>query len=379
MSGNPARQHRNIATLLTAALTLAAFSPMASAQDKPDFPTIRETELAEIDRNNVEAWVAASIRQLLNAQNDANVQTQGRDFFQTVRTNVKDASATEKFRQGMASIMADAFVQQYPTAPANRRPLAEVYILMSLSQPGVASDNVIDALELGLTSPRPAGRVVAVNGLRELRDKLTAEQWSQLVPVIQEAAAKEPNGVTLGHMYRFLMATQAERIQQVIPAFLAILQARLERFEQRESWPVQSDVEAVRWLSPRIAGMQDPQQQNQATLAIARLMTNAVYAYLNNPGEKYLEPLERVIVQTEEELTDVVRRRAAGAQIPSVSTPLLAKIPPDRNAVLLALNNWIGNAQQEGLLNRQPFGFERGLNITVPPAATQPAETPDEG
>ncbi len=354
-------------------LGLALASVALAQQAKPDFATISKTELKEIDRNNVAAWISQQMQQLFAATDDAALQKQGLEFVQTVRDSLKDPAVNAKFREGMATLIAESFVKQYKAAPATRRPLAAPFSLMPLEAPGLPLPAVIDAYKLALGDTKPAGRLVAASGLRVLRDKLTDAQWSDLLPVIQKAASAETNDVALGHMYRFLAVGPGPRLQAAIPVVMEILEARLKRFAQK-GWPVPADAEVAKWLGPKVATLPNAQQQNQGTLIMARLMTYAVYAYVNKPGENFIEPLERVIVAAEAQLKDIVTRRAAGTQAPSVTTRLLEKVPPDNNAILLDLNKWIGTAQQEGVLNKQPFGFDRGLKI-APPAASRPAGT----
>jgi hypothetical protein len=371
-----ARPHTSRRWLACIAASLAITSgALAQQAKKPDFATIRKTELKDIDRNNVDAWIGQEIQRFLGATDDAALAKQGREFVETVSSNVRDASATPKFREGMATMLANAFTKQFKSAPATRRPLAGAYPLIALEQIGLPLQNVIDAYKLGLTDTASAGRSAAASGLRSIRDKLTDQQWSDVLPLIQKAGAAEPNAVALGHMYRFLMVGSGPRAQAAAGAVLAILDTRLARFADKKGWPVPADADAVKWLGPQVATMANAQQQNQATLAIARLLTHAVYAYVSKPGDNFVEPLERIAVTSEAQLRQVVSRRATGAELPNVTATMLEKVPADNNAVLLALNKWIGTAQQEGTLNKAPFGFDRGLKIQ-PPAATQPSAAP---
>ncbi|MBI4578351.1 MAG: hypothetical protein HY718_01520, partial [Planctomycetes bacterium] len=193
------------------AVNLMVGSPVLAQQRTPDFVNIRKTNLAGIDRNNVEAWVAEQMQQLFAAKDDKAVQTQGLAFLNTVTTHVKDTSATEGFRTGMAGIVADGFIKSYKAAPVDRRPLAAVYLLLTLqqiveaAQPAQAPQNLVDAFTLALADPTAGARTMGATGLSTLREKFTQPQWTALLPVIQRAAPDEPNEVALDRMYRLLM------------------------------------------------------------------------------------------------------------------------------------------------------------------------------
>ncbi|HOA72924.1 MAG TPA: hypothetical protein PL151_07395 [Phycisphaerae bacterium] len=354
----------------------AALAQAPAAPKKPEFPTIRKTQLATIDRNNVEAWINAQIQQMFAQQDDAALQTQGREFYEAIAQSVKAGDATAEFREGVATILADSFVAQYPKAPSDRRPLAVVYPLMALNaavqQP---TPKMIQAFTMALSEPTPGGRLLGVSGLLTLQKNLNQQQWTELLPVLQKTGAAETSGPVLARIYR-LLALPANAPVDPVPAVLAILDARLSRLDQKQGWPVAADAVAIKWLGERMAGM-SPELQNRATLAIARLMTDAVYAYVSKPGDEILVDLEKVVLAAEKQLTAVVTRRAPNAKVPSptLAAAMLDSGPGQKDSTLLALNKWIGTAQQPGVLNQAPFNFEPGLKVP-PPAAAAVADTP---
>lgn len=366
-------RHSAVKLAIIGLAALAAAAPQAWAQaKKPDFATIRKTELATIDRNNVEAWINSQIQQMFAAQNDQTLQAQGREFVDTITQNARAADATPKFKDGVATILADSFVAQYPKAPANRRPLAAVYPLMALNQLAQPTPKMIDAFTLGLSEPTSGARLLGATGLLTVKAQLNQQQWTALVPVLQKVGSAETNGPTLARIYR-LLALPANAPVDSSAAVLAILEARLGRIEQKKGLPMAADAEAIQWLGERFPTLTNPQVQDKAILLIARMLTNTVYAYVNKPAEPQLAPYEKVIMTAEAELKKAVTRRAPNAKASDLTKAMLDNGPSQANAMLLALNAWIGTAQQAGTLNAAPFNFEKGLKIAPPPAASQPA------
>ena len=107
------------------------------------------------------------------------------------------------------------------------------------------------------------------------------------------------------------------------------------------------------------------------------MLADAVYAYVGKPGDRHIESLERTIIAAESQLKKIVPVLAAGAKLPSpdVTAAMLENGPTQAEAMLLALNKWIGAGQQAGVLNGAPFNFDHGLKIAPPPPTSKPAGT----
>jgi len=346
----------------------------AQAAGTPDFPNIRKTNLATIDRNNVEAWVNQQIQQMLTQRSDDSLRAQGRQFFQAITVNAKAGDATAEFRDGLAGILATSFVEAYSKAPADRRPLACVYPLMALNQLAQPTPKMIEAFTLALSEPTSGGRLLGASGLLAIRAQLNPQQWTALLPVLQKTGAAETNGPALARIYR-LLALPADAPVDTVPVVMAILEGRLARIEQKKGWPLAADAEAIKWLGERLPRLSGDQLQNRATLIMARMMTHAVFAYLSKPGDDALAGLEKVVLASEAQLKEVLNRRASAEKPPSVAAAMLEGGPAQAGNALPALEKWIGTAQEPGSLNKAPFNFEVGLKIP-PPAATVSAANP---
>jgi hypothetical protein len=235
---------------------------------------------------------------------------------------------------------------------------------------------MIQAFTIALSEPTPGGRLLSVSGLLALQKNLNQQQWTELLPVLQKIGAAETSGPVLARIYR-LLALPANAPVDPVPAVLAILDARLSRLDQKQGWPVAADAVAIKWLGERMAGL-SPQLQDRAMLAIARMMTNAVYAYVSKPGDEVLADLEKVVMTAEAQLKTAVTRRAPNAKLPNptLAGAMLDNGPGQKDSTLLALNKWIGTAQQPGVLNQAPFNWEAGLKVPPPTAAASSKPAP---
>lgn len=361
-------------------VVLALASPVAWAQQadapkKPDFATIRKSELAPIDRNDVEKWVNSQIQELFKASSDKELKSQGYEFYRSITQSVRAADATPRYREGVAAILAEAFVNEYKKAPSDRRPLAVVYPLMALNAAAQPTPRIIEAFTLALSEPTPGGRLLGAAGLLAIRGQLNQQQWNALLPALQKAGSDETSGPALARIYE-LLALPANPAPPVdtTPVVMAILDARLARMAQGNGWPMAADADAIQWLGGRMSTLANPQLQDRAALLIARMMTHAVYAYAKNSLEDVISGLEVVVLAAEAQLGQVVNRRASGKRPPSVTNALLDGGAERTNRMLAELKKWIGTDDEPGLLNEAPFNFDVGLKIpppTVTAAATE--------
>jgi hypothetical protein len=168
----------------------------------------------------------------------------------------------------------------------------------------------------------------------------------------------------------------ASRTDAIVTAVMATLDSRADAFEQKESLPLRADADALAWLAER-AG-----QSNNATLRIgvtqraARLLADAVYAYLNNKLTRDLSvPLEETISQVEIRLEVLVRAVDRNLKTPesSVRAALLAGGDDRADKMTAAVTQWIGSGETQGVLNQPPFRFPVGLDIKRKPTATATA------
>lgn len=359
---------------------ILAWTAVAAAQQTPDFATIRKTELGEIDRNNVEAWVSQQIQQLLTAQDNDSIEAQGATFFQTVKTSTTASDATERFKSAFADMLVAAFGKEYAKPADNRKPLGVVYALMAVNQVARPNQVSLDALTRALKDPAAGVRLMAATGLAGIRDQLSEQQWAALLVAVRPVSVAETDAVAALGLYRLLAAPAGPKAEAVMPVVLDTLEARLGAMEQKNLWPALADAEIIRWIGGKVPAMTDAQRQtrDRAILLLGRLMSDAVHAYTTRkPDDIRQETLEKVVMASEAQLKAIAARLSPSARPPDLTAAMLEGGANQAAQMKLALNKWIGTPQDAGVLNGAPYNLPRELGIKRPVATTQTA--PAEG
>ncbi len=336
---------------------------------------IRKNNFPTIDRQRVQTWCQERIKQLLESKEPMKEVPA---FLGEVNPHLLAADATPAFKTGMIEVIAAAFAAQYKPVPAtsSSKPgdsLSAAILLAFIKARETPA--ALPCYKLAIKDAAPSVRLIAAEGL--LKAKLTAQDWDTLLPDVQKQAAVETDPVTLDRLYRLLTAGGGPAQDKAVSAIMAILDARLIRFEQKGEFPALADATATAWLAGRIAQIANNQTKNEVVRRTARLMADAVYHLTQTEaGRDQRQTLERVIVMTEAQLKAMVKVLApAVATQPDVTTPMAAG-GPDRNTKMdKELSAWIGTAQAPGVLNAAPFNFERGLAIKRPAPASGPATT----
>jgi len=368
---------------LAAVLAVLALGRAGSAQEapkEPNWPTIRQTTLQSPDHHTVEQWVDFQVQQLFTNADSKAVEKIGSEFFTIMVQQYKARNASKEFQDGLAKIAAASFTKRYRPSPAGAkppRPLGVAMALMVLRD--FADPSALPCFKAALTDPTPGPRFVGAQGLTAVRQTLSDDDWTALLPALQKAGIQETNPLALRALYRVLFVRKANRIDGAIRVLLAILEQRLLSFEREGKYPVEADGEAAVWLAARAARINNPATQNEITRRLARLLADAVDPYLNAQlDQDRQELLEKGIRVFEEQLRAVVRSRVPNAEIPNptVTAAVLAGGEDRNQKVNDALAQWIGSNEEAGLLNQNPFSLPRGLGIKRKPRppATAPAK-----
>lgn len=362
------------------ALTLSTtvwFPMMAPAQQavQPPQPALRASAtISALDRQTVQKWVDALLDQLFLA---ATPEREDPKFLAQVLEQYNAQGATPAFKEAVSR----SFIASLPKRYAGKtslndsnlpRPVTVVHALLAMNT--FADAGALDLYMKALADDTAAGvRLLAAEGLISIKPKLNAQQWSGVVAAVQKAGESEPDPVVLGRYYRLLATDSDARSQD---AMLKVLDARLNRFEQKNELPAVADRLAAEWLGPRAVAMNNAANQNQITLRMARLLADCVYAYgtVGKLAERK-EPIERVILSADAQLKAIATPKAAGKAIPDVTKAMLDGGPAQVDKMQAEVDRWIGTASAPGLLNAAPFNLPTGLAIKRP--ATAPATTPD--
>lgn len=422
---------RRGALLLVAMAACVVTGQAARAQDAPRFDTIRRTQVSATDRQVIQAWLHEQLAELFQVEDG---KAAGFDLFfrspNGLVPHFRSGDATEGFRAFLAEALSEAVLRAYENHREQAEPAAVSYAITALRIFGRPS--ALPSFQAALGDPLPAVRLLAARGIFAARDQIDGNQWPQVVSGVQQAAIAERHADVLRGLYQCLQVDAAARLPQALPAIQAVLEARLQRFEEQGELPADADADVVLWLARQFGGINNPQMQNQLITATGRLLANAVYAFmllspppdsvvLNqvDPAEAVarsfpaffgLEPgpttveietgddheaavrklrafyervhdqipatrdrirtMERIIHDAESALGAMVRARVTAAQLPNIATPLLRGGRERARDVIAELHKWIGDEETEGLLNREPFQMPRGLGInrTLPEA-----------
>ena len=371
------RHHHKTAGGLIACLAVLTITPSALAQKEPAWSQIRGlSQLTATDKKDVRAWVDAQIKSILAETDPVKSRRQGKAFYTKVAGSFKADNASNAFKDTVSKAVTESFLAQYkPPAKvdaASPHPLGRLYVMMTVvtfKQPGA-----LGCYQKALADPSSGVRERAVTGLLQLRDNLSPEAWTELLPFIKKAALSETNSVVLSRLYAFLTVHQNPRAQATMPIVLDILDARFKRFEEKWSVPRLADGEAAVWLGGRFAAVNDPATKKKIVLTVARLLADSVHVYAKQalkPSER--RSLEAALLATETQLKAMVK----GDAMPDISTIMIkdGKDQDKRAAMLAELDKWIGSAERDGVLNGAPFNLPVGLDIQRAPLPyTQPAE-----
>jgi hypothetical protein len=351
-------------------LALTALLParVLRAQDAPDFATIRKSDFSStIDRDRVSAWVAARFDELLAAD---NALTAGARFYQTMLEHVRATDATRGFKEGMARIVADEFAKRYQARrqknpPDNPIPyVVALTVLRAYDQP-----SALPVFQSALTDPQAGVRLAAASGLLAMR--IPDAQWNQLLPVVQQAAATETDPVTLSRLGQILTRDAGPPLAQAADAVLAVMDARLTRFERQGELPNHADADWAAWLGRRLARTDDTQLRTRIVRTLARLLADAAHAYVNQELPSEIRRDIEVVIASAERQLKLLTNLPANQPI-DVTAALFADEATRDEAITREVDKWIGTDQTTGYLNQAPWNFPPGLGIDRTPPATQP-------
>ncbi len=342
-------------------------------QEPVNLETIRRTDFrSTIDRQRVQAWVKQQLDELFSTETPLPAAGA---FYLRMLVHFSASDATTGFRDGLAELVAEEFTSRYEAEAANPAKTHPIPCAVTLTVLRVyGSPAALPCFKRAIKDPAPGVRLAAAEGL--LAGKIEAQAWETLLSELQKAAMEESDPLTLSRLYRVLTKNGGPPVDQVVTALLETLGARFVRFEQKGESPAMADAEAATWLAGKFSGINNARSRHDIIRGIARLLADAVHAYLEpdatTTGKRQLE---RVIAITEKQLKAIAK--APGNRTQPNVTEVMFKGGEDRNEhMATACEEWIGTEAKAGFLNEQPFNFERGLSIKRAAPTTRPAPSP---
>ncbi len=353
-----------------------AIAAAAVGQDQSlDLAEIRKNNFATIDKQRVQAWCQQRVKLIMASKTPMK---DAPAFVTEVNGHIQAADATNAFKTGMVEAVATAFAAQYKPATDSKNPAAFSSLVLLAFLRAYDNPAATACYKLAINDAFAGVRLVAAEGL--LKSKLAPQDWDALLPTLQKQASAETDPAAMDRFYRVLTMNGGPAIDRVVPALLAIMDARLTRFEQKGEFPVVADANVTTWLAGRFAQINNNQTKNEVIRRTARLVADAVHHYTKTEaGRDQREQLERVVVIAEAQLKAMVKAVVPGAATQPDVTTAMTEGGAERNVKMeKEMAAWIGTDQTAGILNAAPFNFERGLAIKRPvptsgPAATAPA------
>lgn len=329
---------------------------MARAQGVTDNPAMEDlrkrTPAGENDRQTIDDWLEAEFGEIRSSP--------GR--FRNIVNRVREAAdTTQPFRDALAErigLFAESKLAGADLPPGQASELLRTLLDLDhvRTRPGLVA---------GLKLSQPAGRYLAVKGLRGLRDRLTSDpaQVSAFIDALREAGAREPNGVVAERIYDALALPTPT--QEVIAAFDAMIGARIERYARGALFADEAELTGISYLST-INLNRDQSAGFVGRLAmLLRLDIERYVAGLRaqfNPGQR--DAIERRVWVTEEFIERAVRPAAGqGGNLREE----MGTAAPDVSGLIMELNNWIGTPQTPGPLNEAPWNVPVGAPAALPP------------
>jgi len=360
------------------------------AQESPKFATIRANQFSDVDRNTVKDWISNQLDQIFAAEDPETALSASQNFFKTLIPHLQANNATGAFKNGVIDLLAAEFEKRYKTEPSNSKfqpmALASVLTMLKMYPRAAALNSFLQALK----DPAPGIRLLGADGILALRTNVDNTSWTKIIETLDNVGVKETSPIVLSRYYRILEVNTGPRVETSIPVMLKILDSRFTQFEKKGLLPARAEAQAVSWLGARAAALNNNNDlRNNITLRVARVMADAVNAYLpllkEKPDEKNKakiaklqsdkKHLEEVIEAAEQSLKTIAAKLAGGKAQPSVTKAMLEGGSERAKSMNTELENWIGSNEKSGFLNAQPFGLKPGLDIKRPaPESAAPAE-----
>jgi hypothetical protein len=265
----------------------------------------------------------------------------------------------------MTAIQAAVFTAQYKPPAAgqpNPAPLPTVFALLATKlTPNVSA---LPCYQAALADPSSGVRLVAADGLLSI--KIPADEFDAIFNQLSKIAAAEPNPAVLSRQWRVLAQPGQASDANIAEALLAILEARVIRFEQKGESPSIVDVDMLKWLVGKLPTLNDAAVRNQVIQLAARVMTDAAYVYVTAKPAKFQAQRLEVVIQTSEKMLGTLVKPTGNAKLPSVTSAMSRGGDDAPGKMQEALIAWIGDGDVDGLLNGDPYKFKRGLGIERP-------------
>jgi len=322
-----------------------------------DIDTVRkQPAINQAAREVIGKWLGDKLRELQATDERARIAELTSEILQPWRA--QDTSPA--FRQAFAATLVatvSKFLQD--SKPDHARAMVRM-----LAQ--AASPDALDTCLKALGHADAAVRYWAAAAVAALHGKLTPSDVQKAVGALRDAGRKEPEPLVVRQIYRAMGFNM--RTEQATTAVLAVVDARLKRYESAPARWSDAELEAIRVLDELQRNLPE-RIKVQIVQTLAKVLRAAWARYATGPQEPEASNLERIIEDAEGLLKRIVRGAGPATRLPDVAGAMKNE-PKERkiDAMKLALNEWIGTDRSEGVLNRAPWNVPRQAGATSQPA-----------
>jgi hypothetical protein len=327
----------------------------AWAQNAPDEDVVLDTirvlsSIGSSDQRRIRDWVDAQLAELSGPS--VNAATKFQQMRTRITTQFGNANNTPAFNEQFAAQLAQVAADRFSAGnldPQLMRGLARGMMEINRIE-------TVPGLLAGLENDDQATRYLSATTLGQLRRQLStnADQFTNVVRALREAGTRETNGVVLRSIYRAL--SYEDKVGDVLPAFLAIMDARLAARRGGSVIADGGEEAALQFFAQRpVANAVGAEQRKQLVNRLAPFarMLAARYQAERLPFAEQ-DHIERTLWLTEEVWSILTGQQG---QVREVLENQGRAGRPQLEAAVVA---WIGSADQQGILNSSPWDVPVG-------------------
>jgi hypothetical protein len=319
---------------------------------------LRTGEPTTADDKSFDERITSEIERLNLAVSgtDLVVRQGSLEFVSRFMAQFNNTNNTLSFNEKLAERASLKFIEQFNRG-ADLNPVAARAMANVLSQ--LRSVSAREALLLGLKSTDQAVRYLCAKGLARIIDGVSADARLTQVTLdaIAEAAAKETNAVVAAAMYEALQYG-SDHTPKVLIAILTVFDGRLGLMRTSLQNVDAAEIPAIQFISQLSGLSNDDKVAIVGRLAVLLRLSVEAYEDADSQGaeaELRRDSLEQMIVILEELIESVVNPSGKKPDIRGQLAKQEKGSPSVVPAMKIELLLWIGTAQDEGLLNKEPW------------------------
>lgn len=299
------------------------------------------------DQQRIQRWIEWEVDRLSGGDS-----SQMKPFLETI--------ARQRDNSGNSAAFKAEFGRQLAAVAVARLQNAETKLWSAVGLARALKDwgtvDTVEGLLAGLKTTLPAVRFLSASGLADLIRGIAADNAlrGRVITALQAAGVVEDDAVVLMSIYKAL--AYRNHSGEVLPAYLAILDAKLDGRREGNGPSTSPELPALQYLNAVKSQLNNQQRADVVARLAVLLRLEAEQLQVANLQFARKAELEETLWLLEELLADLSQQQAQNLvrnEIRNGSGP---------NAILQAVWQWVGHeqVQPEGLLNKAPWDVPVG-------------------